>query len=55
MVELILYQVLLLNKLESLTIEGDSPVNGYILGFFSFKSSVYWKLGVNMRGTNLQI
>lgn len=43
------------NNLENLTLEGDSPVLIVCLVFWDFLSSVYWKLGANMEGTNLQI
>lgn len=44
----------ILNKLECLTKEGESPVrisNGVLA---DFPSSVYWNLGMNLGDTNFQ-
>lgn len=38
-----------------MTIEGDSPVVYFFLAFEFTLSSVYWKLGMNMGVTYLQI
>ena len=53
--ELFLTRQTIKNNLENLTLEGDSPVLIVGLVFWDFLSSVYWKLGANMEGTNLQI
>jgi len=46
-------QETLTNVLESSTLKGDSPVVVDLLALLEFRSSVYWKLSVNIGDTDL--